>query len=119
MLNKNTYSADNHHLHHLIYLFFLKKKISYSNNLTGIIIVSFNFIILTLGYNFFNQTKYLVILIFKTMTEEIKEFIEWIGFSGEVEPCLESGVRVWFIDDTGETMTTEQLYKYYKKINKN
>ena len=64
MLNKNTYSADNHHLHHLIYLFFLKKKISYSNNLTGIIIVSFNFIILTLGYNFFNQTKYLVILIF-------------------------------------------------------
>lgn len=64
MLNKNTYSADNHHLHHLIYLFFLKKKISYSNNLTGIIIVFFNFIILTLGYNFFNQTKYLVILIF-------------------------------------------------------
>lgn len=53
------------------------------------------------------------------MTEEIKKFIEWIGFSGEVESCLESGVRVWFIDDTGETMTTEQLYKYYKKINKN
>ena len=64
MTNKNTYNADNHHLHHLIYLFLSKKNISYPSNLTGIIIFSFNFIILTLGYNFFNQTKYLVILIF-------------------------------------------------------
>ena len=64
MTNKNTYNADNHHLHHLIYLFFLKKNISYSNNLTGFILFSFNFIVLTLGYNFFDQTKYLIILIF-------------------------------------------------------
>ena len=31
--NKKTQQADNYHLHHLIYLFFSKKKISYSNNL--------------------------------------------------------------------------------------
>jgi UDP-N-acetylmuramyl pentapeptide phosphotransferase/UDP-N-acetylglucosamine-1-phosphate transferase len=62
--NKNTQHADIYHLHHLMYLFFLKKNISYSSNLTGFVIFSFNFIVLTLGYNFFNQTNYLVFLIF-------------------------------------------------------
>ena len=62
--NKNTYNADSHHLHQLIYLFFSKKNISYSSNLTGFVIFSFNFIVLTLCYNLFNKTKYLVILIF-------------------------------------------------------
>ncbi len=53
------------------------------------------------------------------MKEETIKFIEWLSFSGEVEPCLEEGVKKWFIDDTGDTMTTEEIYKYYKKINKN
>ena len=62
--NKKTQQADNCHLHHLIYLFFSKNNITYSSNLTGFLIFSFNFIILNLGYKFYNQTKYLVILIF-------------------------------------------------------
>jgi UDP-N-acetylmuramyl pentapeptide phosphotransferase/UDP-N-acetylglucosamine-1-phosphate transferase len=62
--NKNTYHADNYHLHHLIYLFFSKKNILYASNITGLAIFSFNFIILTFGYKFYNQTKYLVFLIF-------------------------------------------------------
>jgi UDP-N-acetylmuramyl pentapeptide phosphotransferase/UDP-N-acetylglucosamine-1-phosphate transferase len=62
--NKNTYNADSYHLHHLIYLFFSRKNILYASNLTGLAIFSFNLIILTLGYKFYNQTIYLVFLIF-------------------------------------------------------
>jgi UDP-N-acetylmuramyl pentapeptide phosphotransferase/UDP-N-acetylglucosamine-1-phosphate transferase len=62
--NKNTYNADSYHLHHLIYLFFSKKNILYASNFTGLAIFSFNLIILTLGYKFYNHTKYLVFLIF-------------------------------------------------------
>jgi UDP-N-acetylmuramyl pentapeptide phosphotransferase/UDP-N-acetylglucosamine-1-phosphate transferase len=64
LTNKNTYHADNYHLHHLIYLFFSRKNILYSSNITGLLIFSFNFIILTLGYKFYNETKYLLLLIF-------------------------------------------------------
>jgi len=64
LTNKNTYHADNYHLHHLIYLFFSRKNILYPSNITGLLIFSFNFIILTLGYKFYNETKYLLLLIF-------------------------------------------------------
>ena len=50
------------------------------------------------------------------MEKELKEFIEWIGFSKEVEACWESGVKKWFIDDTTEVMTTEELFEYYKNL---
>ena len=53
------------------------------------------------------------------MKEEMKNFIEWLSFTGEVEPCIQEGVKKWFMDDTGEVMTTEDIYEYYKKINKN
>jgi UDP-N-acetylmuramyl pentapeptide phosphotransferase/UDP-N-acetylglucosamine-1-phosphate transferase len=62
--NKITYHADNYHLHHLIYLFFSRKNILSPSNITGLLIFSFNFIILTLGYKFYNETKYLLLLIF-------------------------------------------------------
>ena len=62
--NKTTYQADNYHLHHLIYLFFSKKKLSYPSNYTGISIFLFNLIIFFLGYKFYDKTIYLLFLIF-------------------------------------------------------
>ena len=58
-----TSKPDNKHLHHLIYLFF-KKKFKNPNNLTGISIILFNFLIIFLGISFFNDTKYLILIIF-------------------------------------------------------
>jgi UDP-N-acetylmuramyl pentapeptide phosphotransferase/UDP-N-acetylglucosamine-1-phosphate transferase len=55
---------DNSHFHHLIYLFLNKKKISYSNNITGLIIFSFNLPIILVGYKFYNKTQILIFIIF-------------------------------------------------------
>jgi UDP-N-acetylmuramyl pentapeptide phosphotransferase/UDP-N-acetylglucosamine-1-phosphate transferase len=65
LLNKcPTSEPDNKHLHHLIYSFLNKKKINNSNNLTGAIILSFNTIILFLGYKFYSKTQILLLIIF-------------------------------------------------------
>ena len=62
--SKTTYQADNYHLHHLIYLFYLKKNLSYPSNYTGISIFFFNLIVFFLGYKFYDKTIYLLFLIF-------------------------------------------------------
>jgi UDP-N-acetylmuramyl pentapeptide phosphotransferase/UDP-N-acetylglucosamine-1-phosphate transferase len=59
-----TSEPDNRHLHHFIYLFLNKKKINYSNNITGIIIFFFNIPIFYLGYKFYNKTQFLILIIF-------------------------------------------------------
>ena len=65
LLNKgSTSKPDNKHLHHLIYSFLNEKKINYSNNLTGAIILSFNTIVLFLGYKFYSKTQILLLIIF-------------------------------------------------------
>jgi UDP-N-acetylmuramyl pentapeptide phosphotransferase/UDP-N-acetylglucosamine-1-phosphate transferase len=64
---KATSEPDNKHLHHLIYSFLNKKKINYSNNITGIIILLFNIPIFYLGYKFYNKTQYLILIILLTI----------------------------------------------------
>jgi UDP-N-acetylmuramyl pentapeptide phosphotransferase/UDP-N-acetylglucosamine-1-phosphate transferase len=65
LLNKSsTTEPDNKHLHHYIYSFLNKKKIYYSNNLAGLIILFFNTIILYFGYKFYNDTQSLILFIF-------------------------------------------------------
>jgi UDP-N-acetylmuramyl pentapeptide phosphotransferase/UDP-N-acetylglucosamine-1-phosphate transferase len=65
LLNKRaTAEPDNKHLHHYIYSFLNKKKINYSNNLAGLIILSFNTIILYFGYKLYNDTQFLILTIF-------------------------------------------------------
>lgn len=65
LLNRRaTSEPDNRHLHHFIYLFLSKNKINYSNNITGIIILFFNFFILYFGYKFYNNTQSLLLIIF-------------------------------------------------------
>jgi UDP-N-acetylmuramyl pentapeptide phosphotransferase/UDP-N-acetylglucosamine-1-phosphate transferase len=64
---KATSEPDNKHLHHLIYSFLNKKKINYSNNITGIIILLFNIPIFYLGYKFYYKTQYLILIILLTI----------------------------------------------------
>ena len=64
---KATSEPDNKHLHHFIYSFLNKKKINYSNNITGIIILLFNIPIFYLGYKFYNKTQYLILIILLTI----------------------------------------------------
>ena len=61
-----TSEPDNRHLHHLIYSFLNKKKISlsYCNNITGIIILLFNIPIFYSGYKFYDKTQSLILIIF-------------------------------------------------------
>ena len=63
-LNKKaTSEPDNRHLHHFLYLFLNSRKIIYSNNLTGLIILIFNTFILYFGYKFYYDTKTLVLIL--------------------------------------------------------
>jgi UDP-N-acetylmuramyl pentapeptide phosphotransferase/UDP-N-acetylglucosamine-1-phosphate transferase len=62
--SKKTYQADNYHLHHLMYLFFLKKNILYASNFTGVFVFFFNLIIFWFGARFYDKTVYLLFLIF-------------------------------------------------------
>ena len=65
LLNKKATSCpDNSHLHHLIYSLLCDKKITYSNNMTGFIILVFNTLILWLGYKFYSDTKSLILILF-------------------------------------------------------
>lgn len=61
---RSTSEPDNRHLHHYIYSFFKKKKINYSNNITGAVILLFNTIIFFFGYKFYNKTPSLILIIF-------------------------------------------------------
>ena len=65
--SKKTYQSDNYHLHHLIYLFFLKKNVLYPSNFTGASIFFFNLIILFLGCRFYDKTTSLLFLIFTSI----------------------------------------------------
>jgi UDP-N-acetylmuramyl pentapeptide phosphotransferase/UDP-N-acetylglucosamine-1-phosphate transferase len=62
--SKKTHQADNYHLHHLMYLFFLKKNVLYPSNCTGVFVLFFNLIIFLLGSRFYDKTVYLLFLIF-------------------------------------------------------
>tara|TARA_B100001173_G_C16011861_1_gene558081 strand:+ start:129 stop:1148 length:1020 start_codon:yes stop_codon:yes gene_type:complete len=60
---KSISEADNLHLHHYIFLFFKSKNYKNINNLTGIILNSFNLILMILGLFYFSTTKILVFII--------------------------------------------------------
>ena len=64
---KRISDADNLHLHHNIFLFFKIKNFKNLNNLSGLILNLSNFILVFVGINFFNSTKYLILLIFINM----------------------------------------------------
>ena len=64
---KRISDADNLHLHHNIFLFFKIKNFKNLNNLSGLILNLSNFVLVFVGINFFNSTKYLVLLIFVNM----------------------------------------------------
>tara|TARA_B110000977_G_scaffold200144_1_gene289644 strand:- start:2880 stop:3887 length:1008 start_codon:yes stop_codon:yes gene_type:complete len=64
-INVKTIQADNFHLHQLIYAYFKKKiKSKHLNNLTGLSILLFNYLIFYLSFNFYNNTQILIIIIF-------------------------------------------------------
>lgn len=64
MSNSDPQKPDNMHLHHLLYknLKFLKSKLV-RNNVCGFIILVFNLPLLLLATNYYNYTKYLLIII--------------------------------------------------------
>lgn len=68
ILKKNLSVADNLHLHHLIYLFFLKKKYFtnkvFTNSFSGIFINLYNLIIVLISFFFINNSKILILIIF-------------------------------------------------------
>ena len=64
MDNLKVSDADNRHLHHLIYVFIKKKlNLKMSNNISGLIILFYNYIVFYLSVNFYNQSKNLIFLI--------------------------------------------------------
>jgi len=60
---KSISEADNYHLHHCIYFFLKIKKFKYLNNITGFIINIINCVSILIGTNFFNSTKYIILII--------------------------------------------------------
>ena len=61
--SKNPSKPDSKHLHQLIYLYILKKKIvrkSFSNSFSGLCILFFNSIVFFVSINFYNQSKILI-----------------------------------------------------------
>ena len=65
--NKSISDADNLHLHHNIFLFFKIKNFKNLNNLSGLVLNFSNFLLIFVGMNFFNSTKYLILLIILNM----------------------------------------------------
>jgi UDP-N-acetylmuramyl pentapeptide phosphotransferase/UDP-N-acetylglucosamine-1-phosphate transferase len=60
---KDPMTPDNMHLHHLLY-FFIKNHFNLSaNNLTGLVILINNFLIIFFSLLYFNQTKFLILII--------------------------------------------------------
>ena len=62
-LNKSPMSPDTFHLHHKILKFLIKKKIKFSNNLTGILINTYNLIIIYVGFLNISNTQVNILLI--------------------------------------------------------
>ncbi len=63
---KKVKNADNSHLHHFLFMF-LKKKIKnskYLNSFTGVLINSFNLLIVIISNNFIYETKPLILILF-------------------------------------------------------
>ena len=66
VIRKSPLKPDNKHLHHLLYYFVNKKFRSnpiWSNNISSIIINSYNLIIFSLGYKYYNNTQILIFII--------------------------------------------------------
>ena len=61
--NKKVSKADNSHLHQLIFTSLKKKKLSNINNLTGLIITTYNTIIFLISIPYVNNTKVVLIII--------------------------------------------------------
>ena len=64
--NKTLSKPDNLHLHQLIYLFLKSKNIfrlRFVNSFSGMLILLYNLIIFSIGFNYFYHTKNLVLLI--------------------------------------------------------
>jgi len=66
-LNKSPLYPDAKHLHHLVYLFFLKEmklKKKYSNSASGLLINFYNLLIFSIGTLFHSHSQILIILVF-------------------------------------------------------
>jgi UDP-N-acetylmuramyl pentapeptide phosphotransferase/UDP-N-acetylglucosamine-1-phosphate transferase len=64
LTGSSTSTPDNRHLHHFIYSFLKQKNIRLSNNVAGLVILSFNTIIFFFGYKYYNKPQLLIIIIF-------------------------------------------------------
>ena len=63
LIKIKTAQADNLHLHHLIYFVFKKKfKNKYVNNITGLSLLLFNYLIFYLSFIFYSNTKILIVI---------------------------------------------------------
>ena len=56
LIKKDISRPDNHHLHHLIYLYLKQKKIKFPNNFSGIFILLFNCLAITMSTLYFQNT---------------------------------------------------------------
>jgi UDP-N-acetylmuramyl pentapeptide phosphotransferase/UDP-N-acetylglucosamine-1-phosphate transferase len=62
---KKTTMPDNLHLHQLIYTYLsVRFSSTLTNNLTGFLMLLFNYVIFYLGYNFFNNSEILLLIFF-------------------------------------------------------
>ena len=61
--NKKVSKADNLHLHQLIFIFFRKKKLLNTNNLTGMVITVYNLVICLISIPYVNNTKIILFII--------------------------------------------------------
>ena len=64
ILKQKTHNADQHHLHQVLYNYFVKLKLidsRYINILTAILINTFNFITFAYFYKFYSNTKLLIL----------------------------------------------------------
>ena len=81
--SKSPIDPDNNHLHQLLY-FFLTKKLSWNrvllNNTVGLIISSYNFMILFMGATNPNHTQFMVFLIFVNLIFYIMVYLSLFKF---------------------------------------
>ncbi len=79
MLKKKLSAADNLHLHHLIYMFFLKKNFFenkvFTNSFTGILINIYNLLTISLSLLYINNSKILISLIFFNLSIYLSTYV--------------------------------------------